>query len=160
MFKEIICSKGTIKVHDDGSVYSFNGRLLKGTNVGGYRRVTYAEQHSNNTQKYIHRLVAELFLPNPLNLPQVNHIDGDKTNNNVSNLEWCTSLQNIRHYHSTNERVYTARRKGKTRLTDIQVKDIRNLATTHTYKEIGSMYNLTSLTIYFIVSKRSYKNIT
>ena len=46
---------------------------------------------------YLHRLIAETFIPNPDNLPCVNHIDGNKTNNDLHNLEWCSLLDNIRH---------------------------------------------------------------
>lgn len=46
---------------------------------------------------YYHRIVANLFIPNPDNLPEVNHIDGDKSNNSVDNLEWCTKAYNRQH---------------------------------------------------------------
>ena len=65
-------------------------------NRKGYLYVTLSK-HSTSYTKLIHRLVAEAFIPNPHNLPQVNHIDTNKTNNNVSNLEWITELDNIRH---------------------------------------------------------------
>lgn len=63
---------------------------------GGYLHVKLQTPTGRKTA-YIHRLVAEAFMPNPYNLPQVNHIDGNKYNNHVSNLEWCTQEENNLH---------------------------------------------------------------
>jgi len=54
-------------------------------------------------EKYVHRLVARFFIPNPFNHPVVNHKDLDKTNNHVDNLEWVTHQENARHYHNWKE---------------------------------------------------------
>lgn len=58
----------------------------------------------DNRQKHfaVHRLVATAFIPNPLNLPQINHIDGNKDNNHISNLEWCDNSYNQRHAMDNN----------------------------------------------------------
>lgn len=62
----------------------------------GYVRVLLTRDKKNKTYM-IHRLIAETFIPNPDNFPQVNHIDGIKNHNNVENLEWCTQSYNIKH---------------------------------------------------------------
>jgi len=68
--------------------------LLKAwVHTTGYKRVGLGR----NNQLYVHRLVAECFLPNPENLPQVDHIDGDRTNNTVTNLRWVSAKTNA-HY--------------------------------------------------------------
>lgn len=88
----------------DGRVRKFSGKLLKPALAGnGYFFVTLAS-NQNNKRCYVHRLVAEAFIPNSKNLPQVNHLDENKTNNTASNLEWCTAKENI-NYGSHNERV-------------------------------------------------------
>lgn len=63
----------------------------------GYLMVTLSINNVRTTKK-VHRLVAGAFIENPNKLPQVNHKDGNHANNNVENLEWCTSSQN--HYHA------------------------------------------------------------
>jgi hypothetical protein len=66
-------------------------------NPNGYWKVSLANGDGSAEQVSVHRLVAKHFLPNPYDHPQVNHIDGDKTNNAVENLEWCTCKENALH---------------------------------------------------------------
>ena len=72
----------------------------------------------------VHRLVARAFIPNPDNLPEVNHIDGDKSNNCVENLEWVTTLENSIHSHKNGLKP-TGERVPGSKLTAEQVKEIR-----------------------------------
>ena len=76
--------------------------LSKHKNKIGYIHVGLTNEIGIRKNYDMHRLVAEAFIPNPENKPQVNHIDGDKQNNNVSNLEWCTCSQNIKHAYKLN----------------------------------------------------------
>lgn len=82
------------EVSNEGEVRNVkNGYILKQEDNGGYLRVTLYV-NGKHTHKKIHRLVAEVFIPNPENKPQVNHIDEDKTNNCVENLEWASAKEN------------------------------------------------------------------
>lgn len=92
---------GKYEVTDNGKVISYIRKYPKEmigkiTN-SGYRMVLLYDNDGNRIYKNVHRLVAEAFIPNPDNLPEVNHKDGNKLNNHVHNLEWTTSKQNKLH---------------------------------------------------------------
>lgn len=119
-------------VTEEGQVYNkkFKRWLTPKPTKGGYLQVIL---YNNGESKpfYVHRLVAQAYLPNPDNLPEVNHIDEKKHNNHVSNLEWVTSKENANH---------GTRNK---RMGDKHAKLIINLETLHIY---GSMVLASELT--------------
>ncbi|QVU02042.1 HNH endonuclease family protein [Enterococcus phage vB_EfaS_785CS] len=100
IWKDIEGYEGDYQVSNLGRVKSFkykSERILKPcVDKDGYRDVRLCK-HNKPKHFKIHRLVAEAFIPNPENKPQVNHIDEDKVNNMVSNLEWVTPKENNNH---------------------------------------------------------------
>lgn len=100
------------EVSDDGLIRNRKTkRVLKGCDGGnGYVVVTLTIGEVVKKQ-YVHRLVATTFIPNPDNLPQVNHKDENKQNNRVDNLEWCTASYNT-NYGDRNRKISNAKRKN------------------------------------------------
>lgn len=106
-WKPVVGYEGLYEVSNWGRVKSLKfgkERILKlFKDTSGYLCVKLCK-NTNKCQFKVHRLVAEAFLPNPDNLPCVNHKDECKTNNNVNNLEWCNSKYNI-NFGTRNEKV-------------------------------------------------------
>lgn len=104
-WKDIKGFEGVYQISSLGNLKSFkedkNGRILSNKNSkGDYLSVVLEKRSEHKTHKRyvrIHRLVAEAFMSNPENKTQINHIDGNKQNNNVKNLEWVTPSENIKH---------------------------------------------------------------
>lgn len=100
IWKEIQGYEGLYAVSSKGRVKNIKtGKVLKNRiNPHGYAIVAlYKGNGTKPKAVMVHRLVAQAFIPNPENLPQINHIDEDKRNNNVINLEWVSASQNQRH---------------------------------------------------------------
>lgn len=98
IWKTIEGTNGEYQVSDTGLVRTTKtGRILRpAVSRHGYERVCLFKMDRERRYR-VHRLVAMAFVPNPDNLPQVNHIDGNKRNNNASNLEWVTNHENVIH---------------------------------------------------------------
>ncbi|MEH7116087.1 NUMOD4 motif-containing HNH endonuclease [Neobacillus vireti] len=114
-------------------------------NGKGYKRVSLYKE-SNNYYRYVHRLVAEVFIDNPDNKTDVNHIDGDKSNNNYTNLSWVTKKENIQHAVK-NELIKTGEKSKAAKLSEEDVKYIREY-----YDPKNKKFNANSLSNKFNVS--------
>ena len=85
------------QVSDLGNVRGSRGMMKPRVNGRGYVMIGLRKNGEPQKMFLLHRLVAEHFIPNPYGYKYVNHIDGDKTNNDCNNLEWCTQSQNQLH---------------------------------------------------------------
>ena len=98
--KYYVTKEGTVHSVPRNGTRKGGHTLSQSKDSDGYCVVKLRDKQKVVTGK-VHRLVAKAFLPNPLNKPQVNHKDGDKTNNHVDNLEWVTASENVRHAKAT-----------------------------------------------------------
>lgn len=112
----------------------------------------------------IHRLIAEAFIPNPENKPFVNHIDGNKLNNNIKNLEWCTNQENVIHAYKMGLcKIKRGEDNHWSKLTNEQAEWIRKHYIPRDKqfgsRALGRKFNISHQQILDIVNNKSYKNV-
>lgn len=141
-----------------GSRERKNPKILNPTIGGtGYYLFHCYKDGKRKTMK-LHRELAKAFIPNPLNLPIINHIDGNKLNNNISNLEWCDTLHNIKHaFRIGLVKSSSGVNHFRSRFTKEQVLEIFN--STLGQRELGRKYKVSHAVIGSIKRKQSYKSI-
>lgn len=120
----------------------------------GYMKVNLYDVDGKCKKKYVHRLVAIAFIPNPNNYSEVNHIDCDKTNNHVDNLEWCSRKTNLKHSYEHGLK-RCGEKHGCHKITWDAVHDIRTRELSQ--KEYGSKYGIAQCTVSAIQLGRIWK---
>lgn len=134
-------------------------RLAKNT---GYCLLKFVKD-GNEKHFFVHRLIAETFIPNPNNLPEVNHKDGNKENNCMDNLEWVTSKDNIKHADKTGLRNISGSDNWQAKFSKEDIKFVRE-----NYKPRDKVFGRKALAKRFgcnisvvsnIIAKKTYKNI-
>jgi len=136
-----------------GKAYFLNGKILspKGKR---YLRVSLSAK-SKIEQVEIHRLVAKAFINNIDSKPQVNHKDGNRYNNNVNNLEWCTAKENVRHSNETGLAKYPkGDKRSNVKIPDLDIKLIRFLKGKLSNEDLAYFFNTTKNYINSILGNR------
>jgi|LakMenEpi03Aug12_release.lakeMendotaPanAssembly.Ray.scaffolds.fasta_scaffold756555_1 hypothetical protein len=125
-----------------------------------YDKYGYLKCMLKRKNKTVHRLVAEAFIPNPLNKAQVNHINGIKTDNRVENLEWVTNEENIKKGVELKLFLYGSSHK-MSKLTEKEVVEIRNKYDKKNYNSyrLSREYNVSRTLINYIVSRKNWKHV-
>ncbi|MCL1658629.1 NUMOD4 motif-containing HNH endonuclease [Elizabethkingia miricola] len=137
-----------------------NSILVK-QNRGGYLRV-WLIQDGVKVMKSVHRLVLEAFIDNPYSKPQVNHINGVKTDNRLVNLEWCTQSENIRHMLRTGLRtVFTKTPESVAKTKEKLNKKVINIKTGEVFESaiyVAEKFNIKRSTlIHYLRGTRTNK---
>lgn len=175
IWKDIPGYEGLYKVSNLGKIKSLS-RFRKGNNGArvpvkeiilkqavnklGYAVVSLSK-NGKRPQFRVHRLVAFAFLDNPRELPQINHIDGDKLNNKLSNLEWVTPKENTKHAKSIGARDYAfGENSHYAKLTEKDVERIlRLVADGLSIAEVAFEYNVHNSSIERIKNNRTWQHI-
>jgi hypothetical protein len=127
----------------------------------GYKRLALSAGKNKQKLFYIHRLLAFAFIPNPLKKPFINHIDGNKSNNKIENLEWCTQKENIQHACATGLLINQKGEKARNaKLTNEIVLNISYDFKKLTNKQMMEKYNVSKSTINNILTGNKWHEIT
>jgi len=133
-------------------------KILSMFTIKGYVSVNFTysvDKKEIRKSARLHRIIAETLIPNPEKKPCVNHKDGNKLNNSIENLEWCTYSENEKHSYSALGKISNGIKRRKIKLN--QIDNIKKLYSNgESQKKIAKKYNVSSSTINFILNGKTY----
>lgn len=182
IWKDIVGYEGLYQINDYGIIKSIDRYVIRNTKLKNGKYVTqklhinsvilkpnihfagyYVIDLTKSTIRnrfFVHRLVALNFIPNPENKREVNHIDFNKLNNCVNNLEWATPSENMKH-SSINGRLFIPCKKGDkikpSKITNEIALNIRSLHHILTYKKMAEIYSISTGLVSKIVNNKGHK---
>lgn len=164
-WRDVVGYESYFRVSNHGKIFSKRTNKILKTHVHKSGYVIFSTRFDGKNSKAtcfkVHRLIATAFLDNPYKKPVVNHIDGNKQNNHVDNLEWVTYSENLIHAYSTG---LSKPKKGdnnpQAKLTMIQVKEIRSRykprCKVDGQRALGREFGVNKNTIRDVIEGRSY----
>lgn len=168
MKKYIPGYEGLYEITTEGEVFSLNyhrehirKRMIGKMDKDGYIEVGLRKD-GRRTYRRVHRLVALTFLPNPNNLPQINHKNLIKSDNSLGNLEWCTHKENIQHFLKNGIMSHNQRGQNNnySKLKNKDVAQIWKLKGIKPQRELADMFNTTIASVGLIHRQRTWKWLT
>ncbi|HLT41887.1 MAG TPA: HNH endonuclease [Sphingobacteriaceae bacterium] len=154
---------GLYAINRNGDVFrkQKNGKWKKLTpyKIAGYDAVGLCI-NGKRIIKHVHRLLAITYIPNPLNKGCVNHIDGNKLNNDLQNLEWATYSENSKHAFKHGLSRHHGENNGSSKITNDLAKEIFLLRNIYKQKDLCKMFGLTPTMVNNIVKRRFWKRAT
>lgn len=161
------------EVSDLGRIKTYNWKnkgkesiMKPALDNGGYLRTMLKNPNGKFSTIKVHRIVAIEFIPNPNNLPEVNHKNGIKNDNRVCNLEWVTHSENLIHCYKIGLKNNRGQNNPCASLTDEQVREIRanyqygkKRKNGETKQDIANRYNTTFAVIKRIIHKKTWKHL-
>jgi hypothetical protein len=130
-------------VSENGQIMGPSGVFLKPYLRKGYQTVAlYMGSRASRKNMYVHRIIAGCFIDNPFEKEEVNHIDGDKLNNRIGNLQWVTGYENNLHAFNVGLKMHKGEGNPAHRLTQKNIEKIRGLRGIVLQREIGEMFDI------------------
>lgn len=156
-------SKSRVVQSSYGKTRRIQGRELRPQLIRGYPAICLCVD-GKRKNLLVHRIVAETFILNPERKPCVNHLDGDRQNNKVDNLEWCTHAENMRHAHETGLIPPSTIGPGEacpaSKLNDISVAEIKkHLRNGVRQNKLAAQYGVAKGTIHYIAKGVTWAHI-